>query len=107
MDHPVFTITLDRVYRAIGKIDRHAAAKRAIVEKEALYHLATITKRDKKLFEAVVSVVLHDVPEDGTPADLDHGLGTQFGLLRQARALSAGQNHDFHAGPPGPPCEGV
>ena len=41
-------------------------------------------------------VVLHDVPEDRTVADLDHRLGTHGGLLGDPAAEPAREQHDLH-----------
>ena len=43
-----------------------------------------------------MGVHLHDVPEDGTSADLDHRLRPEFGLLAESRSQAAAQNHHFH-----------
>ena len=46
--------------------------------------------------EAVMRVVLHDVPEDRTPADLDHRFWLELGLFGQTRTQSTGEDHDLH-----------
>src|SRR2546421_227486 len=38
-----------------------------------------MSERDVKLFQAIMSVMLHDVPDDGTTSDLDHWLGSDLG----------------------------
>jgi hypothetical protein len=46
--------------------------------------------------DAEVRVVLHDVPQDGLVADLDHRLGPHVGLLGEPRPEAARQNHRLH-----------
>ena len=79
---PVLALLPVRVGLPAGQINRHAVAQLVVVEEERLDHVAAVAERDVEFFEAVVRVVLHDVPEDGPPADLDHRLGLDFGLLR-------------------------
>ena len=42
-------------------------------------------------------VELEDVPEDGTAADFDHGLGADGGFFAETRAETAGENDGFHS----------
>ena len=49
-----------------------------------------------KSFDAVGRVDLHDVPEDGPAADLDHRLGLKVSFFRQARAQTARENDSLH-----------
>jgi hypothetical protein len=41
-------------------------------------------------------VILHDVPEDGHPADGDHRLGHILGHIADARPEPAAKDHCFH-----------
>ncbi len=66
------------------------------------------TRRRHEVVDPVRAVDLHDVPEDRTPADLDHRLGTDGRLLGQARAQTTRQNDCSHrlspsSVPKGPP----
>jgi len=36
-----------------------------------------------------VGIDLHDVPQDGTAADLHHGFGTELGLLAETGSKTA------------------
>jgi hypothetical protein len=40
--------------------------------------------------------MLHYVPKDRPPTDLDHRLGPNFGFFGHPRAEAAGENYDFH-----------
>ena len=44
----------------------------------------------------MMGVELHDVPEDRTSADFDHGLGLEMGLFADARSESTRENDGFH-----------
>ena len=83
---------------AVADADREVAAQRHVVEEEALDVLALVAERDHELVEPVLGVVLHDVPEDRPPADLDHRLRPELGLLGQPGALTPGEDHNFHRG---------
>ena len=41
-------------------------------------------------------VHLHDVPQDRSTADLDHGFRLGIGFLREAGAIAARQDHGYH-----------
>ena len=47
----------------------------------------------------MVGIELHDVPEEGPAADLDHRLGPDVGFLRESAAETAGQYHRLHESP--------
>jgi len=47
-----------------------------------------------------VAVYFHDVPEDGTPTDLNHRLGPNSRFLRDPGPEATGQNHYLHSMPP-------
>jgi hypothetical protein len=83
-----------------GEADGHAPAEVVVVEEVLLDDLALVAQRDQELAEAVVRVVLHDVPEKGPSPDLHHRLGPNLGLLGQASAEAAGEYDDLHASRP-------
>ena len=69
--------------------DGEIVVHRLVVEEVLLDHVAAIAEAEHELAEAVVGVVLHDVPEDRPPAHLDHRLGPELGLLAQSRSQSS------------------
>ena len=83
-DHPV----LER--------DRHVAADRVIVQEVPLDLIAFVAERQHELVEAVLRVVLHDVPQDRAAADLDERLRTEFRVLGQPSAGPAAQDDDWN-----------
>src|SRR5438105_3550954 len=64
-----------------------------VVGEVFLDHVAPVAEADHEVFDAVLRIDLHDVPENRLPADLDHRLGTDYGLLTQARAEPPGEDH--------------
>ena len=45
-------------------------------------------KGDKEVIKPARSIVLHDVPEDGTTSDFDHGLRFYISLFRKPTSNS-------------------
>jgi hypothetical protein len=93
-----------------AQVERHVGAEQVVVEEVALDHLPAVAQAEDEVVEAVVRVALHDVPEQRPPADLDHRLGPELGLLAHARALTTAEQDDFgiHAAvnrPRRPPLE--
>ena len=80
----------------LPEADGEVVVHRLVIQEIFLDHVAAVAQAEHKIAEAVVGVELHDVPEDGAAADLDHRLGPEFGFLAQARAQSAAKNHYFH-----------
>ena len=78
---PVVALLAVRVDLASGQVDRDVAVDGVVVEKVALDRVALIAQRDDELLEAVVRVVLHDVPQDRAAADFDHRFGLHRGLF--------------------------
>ena len=52
-----------------------------VVQEVILDHVAAIAEAEDELAHSVVGVHLHDVPQDGAAADLDHRFGAEFGLF--------------------------
>src|SRR5579859_3027717 len=85
---------------AARQVDGHAAVQAIVVEKVLLDDLALIAQGNEKLFTAVVSIMLHDMPEDRPAPDLDHRFGLDLGFFGQAGAQPPGQDDDFHSARP-------
>jgi len=62
-----------------------------VVEK----HLLAMAGGEHEAVKAIPRVNLHEMDEDGTPADRHHGLGKVFGEGVDARAFAAAKNDDF------------
>ena len=81
VDRPIRSGPRVSLYFARRRMDRHAAIQGVVVLEPALDVLALVPERDGELAMSVATVVHHDVPENRHAANLDHRLGTDFGLL--------------------------
>ncbi len=95
--NPVVALPAVRFDAASGKIESHAAVQAVIIEKVSFYIVASVTERDEEFFEAVMGVVLHDMPEDRMPAYFHHRLWFYFSLFREAAADAPGQDDNLHS----------
>jgi len=69
-----------------------------IVSEILLDQVALVAAADDEVVDAVGGVELHDMPEDGLAADLDHGLGSEIGFFGEPGAEAAGEDDCFHQG---------
>jgi hypothetical protein len=60
--------------RTASELERHVAAVPEVVAEVVLDALPFVAQAENEVFEAVLRVGLHDVPDDGLPADGHHGL---------------------------------
>lgn len=67
-----------------------------VVREVFLDDVLLVACADDEFVVAVVAVQLHDVPEDGHPPQLHHGLGLELGFFADAGPEPAGQDDDFH-----------
>src|SRR5262249_14995651 len=79
-----------------AKADAEVGAGEVVVEEVALDDPALVAQAHDEVGEAVPGVALHDVPQDGPPADGDHRLGDVVGHVADARALSAAEDDNLH-----------
>ena len=59
-------------------------------------HVPAVAERDHELFEAVMGVDVHDMPQDRLAADFDHRLGKHRSLFGEPGSEAARENRDFH-----------
>ena len=98
-DSPVVACGLQHLHAVRGEVDGQVRRHGQRVGEVLLDVLALVAEADDEVAEPVVRVVLHDVPEDRSVADLDHRLGPDLGLLREPAADAAGEYHDLHGAP--------
>ena len=96
MDGPVLDLLAVLGDLAAGEIYRDTGAQHLVVEEVPLDALALVAQSADELGEAMVLVVLHDVPEDRLAADLHHWLRPERRLLGEPCAESTRENHDLH-----------
>jgi len=80
----------NHVVPAMGEVVCNIRGVQEIVGKVFLDDVLLVTGADNELVETVVAVQLHDVPEDGHPAQLYHGLGLELGFFADPCAEAAG-----------------
>jgi hypothetical protein len=83
--------------RLVAQRDGEVLVDGAVVREVVGDELALVPRRHHELVDSLSTEDLHDVPEDGLAADLDHGLGTEFGLFPHAGAEATGEEYGFHA----------
>ena len=82
-----------RVLAGLDALDGDVLGE-AVVSHEVLDQLAPVAEAEHEAVEALVGVDPDDVPEDRPAADLHQRLRDRLGVLAQARAAAAAQDHD-------------
>jgi hypothetical protein len=80
----------------VPKTDRAVVVHGFIIQEILLDHVAAVTETKNEIAQPITGVTLHDVPEDGAAADLDHGLRPELRFFSQAGSLSSAEDNDFH-----------
>ena len=73
-----------------GHVKGNVGHVQEVVGEVFLDDVALVAAVDDEVIHAVGGVELHDVPEDGPTADLDHRLGLEVGFLGDAGAEASG-----------------
>src|SRR5437867_1210643 len=81
--------------RAAGELEVVRQAF-VIVEEVLLDEIATIPETENELGVAEVRIVLHEMPDDRSVADVDHRLWHRFRVLPESRAKASAEQHDLH-----------
>ena len=82
MDHHVVV--------AIGEVISDVRCVQEIVREVLLDYMLLIARTDDKLVVAVVGVELHNVKQDGHPAQFHHGLWFKLAFFRNSGAKATG-----------------
>ena len=67
-----------------------------IIRKPLLDHMLFVPGADHKIIKAIVRILFHDMPQNGHTADFDHRFRLELAFFRNARAIAAGKNYNFH-----------
>ncbi len=94
---PIELAPIQHRHRAIPQIQNEIALLQHDVPEVLLDHFGFVAAGDQKLLVAVAGVQRHDMPENRSAADLDHGLGAVDRLFRDPGPAPARENHDLHA----------
>ena len=81
---------------ALGEVKGHIAGMQEIIRKPLLDHMLLVPGADHKIIEAIVRILFHDMPQNGHTADFDHRFRLELTFFRNARAIAAGKNYNFH-----------
>ena len=67
-----------------------------IIRELLLDHMPLLAAADNEIMKSKVGIILHDMPQNGLIADLDHGFRLKVTLLADAGAQAARQNNNLH-----------
>ena len=87
---------LVHLHPVLAHVEGHVGHVQEVVREILLDDVALVAAADHEIVDAVGGVDLHDVPQDGAAADLDHRLGPDGGFFAEARPKSAGEYDCFH-----------
>src|SRR5713226_9507631 len=77
-------------------MEGHIRHMKEVVSKIFLDHVPLITQTNDEIRQSIMAVDFHDMPQDRTPADLNHRLRLDRSLFRNASTRSARKNDDLH-----------
>jgi hypothetical protein len=60
--------------------------------------ISLVSQADNEIIDAIMRIDLHDMPENGLAADLDHGFGPKVGFFADAGSETTGKYDCFHGG---------
>ena len=81
---------------AVGEVICNVGGVQEIIRKILLDHMLLIPGADHKIVEAVITVELHDMPEDRHAAQIHHGLWFKLAFFGDSCSEAAGKNNNFH-----------
>ena len=79
-----------------AQVERHVRTRDGVFVEVLLDDVALVAAADHEVIDAVRGIDLHDVPENGLPADLDHRLGAYRAFFADPGAEAAGKNDRLH-----------
>ena len=89
VNDPIFTGPIVLINLAAREVDAQTSSQARIVHEKAFDHRSPMPQGNVKLLQAMMSVMLHDVPDDRMASYLDHRLGLDLVIFRQTSAESA------------------
>ena len=72
----------------VGEVVSDIRGMQEIVGEVLLDDMLLVARADDKFIKTVVAVQLHDVPQDGHPAQLHHGLRLELAFFTDAGAIA-------------------
>src|SRR5919108_5330955 len=86
------------VSRRLSRAQHHReiVGIRFVVQEEILNGVSLVSQTEHKLPMSPRGVILHDVPQDGTPADWYHRLGDVVSHIADPGPEAAREDHSLH-----------
>jgi len=81
-----------------GHIERDIRHVQKVVREVLFDHITFVTEADHEVMDPIMGINFHDVPQDRTPANLDHRFGAQRRLFTDAGTETAREDYGFHRG---------
>src|SRR3990172_2579054 len=78
------------------KRDGYITVSDFVIGEEIPDDVAFITQAEDKLRKIILGIMFHDMPENRSPADFDHGFRFEFGFLPKSCPEATAKNDDFH-----------
>src|SRR5690554_973387 len=100
MDAPIRHVApgADELLLAVVQYEIPRVARIEVYE-ELLDQVASITEADDEVRVPVMSVVLHQIPQNRSVTDRHEGFRNRVRMLPEARTKPAAKQHDFHVRP--------
>ena len=96
-DAPGLRMLLMHLHAVVAHVEGDVGGVQEIVGEVLLDDVPLVAQADDEVGDAVAGEDLHQMPENGAPADLHHGLRFQMGLFGQAATQAARQDDSLHA----------
>ena len=93
---PVFNLACVRGDVPGFQGNREIRVPSVVVGKVLFDDFALVAQWENEVVVAKAAVDVHDVPQNGSSANFDHGLGLDRGLFAQPCALATAHDYDFH-----------
>ena len=93
---PRLGILVMYLHTVFGHVEGDIRHVQEVIGEVFLDHIALVTTADHEIGDTMSAIDFHNVPQDRTAADFDHGLGTQVAFFGNPRAQTTGKYHGFH-----------
>ena len=90
-DRPIFfaVVIVEAGIGLLTQAQRDVAGHPEVIAEVILDHVPLVTEAKNEFLESEGGIKLHDMPQNGAVADMDHRFGTILGFLPQPGSLAA------------------
>src|SRR5688572_27415549 len=74
---PRFGAVLKHLHSIAADVERHIGHVQVVIGKVLLEHVTLVAAADDEVTQTMTGIDLHDVPQDGPPADFNHRFGSE------------------------------